>query len=754
MSGHSHDFEALMEAVERGDSLPTAWYTEQAIVDEEIRHIFRRSWQYLGPLSELKAVGDFLTGVIGEVPVVVLRNESGLAGFVNVCRHRRHQVMKGRGNARVMVCGYHAWSYDLAGCLKRAPRSDGEPGFCVDDYPLLPLRVEALGPFVFANLDRQAIALSEAYAGILEQIAESGIDLDSLQLWQRSEWQARANWKTMLENYLECYHCAVAHPGFSAAIDVRPENYRLIAYDFVLSQRGHVRPSAVNGQSQIKLYDAGGDVAQAQYHVLWPNFTISINPGFPNLSVDVWMPDGPNCAKGFSERYFGPGVSAAFAEELTAFDEQVGAEDDELTDSVQHGLLSGLPERARFLTGADHLPIEFQKLVVQSLAAGARGETLHPRDGAKPTREVLVSADASRNEYAEHDVFAVQDEAEGIKSLYLRPADGTEPAAHETGQFLPIRLTMPGQPPLLRTYTISDAGHQDFYRLTIKREGAASNYLHDHAVPGFKLEAAMPRGKFVLDQSSDRPVVLISGGIGITPMMAITTFLLAEGRRTAKFRTIHFFHCARNGRVHAFREYLREAASMHPSLSLHVSYSDPTTEDQLGTVYDSRGRLTSDAIMERVNGQESDFYLCGPASFMQDMYSGLVDNGVPSQRIHYESFGSATVHKPAAVAIPRPGAVSGETASVQFAKSGVCVQWSNASGTLLELAESAGLAPVFGCRSGICGTCAAHVSDGAVDYIEEPQAPCEPGEVLLCSSIPRRSPELASAHGADLVLEI
>jgi ferredoxin-NADP reductase/phenylpropionate dioxygenase-like ring-hydroxylating dioxygenase large terminal subunit len=754
MSKGSDQFAALMAAVEHGESLPTAWYTQQAIVDEEIRHIFRRSWQYVGPLSQLKAVGDFLTGVIGEVPVVVLRNDSGLAGFVNVCRHRRHQVMKGRGNARVMTCGYHAWSYDLAGCLRRAPRSDGEPGFCVEDYPLLPLRVEALGPFVFANLDREAISVSNTYAGILEQIADSGIDLDSLELWHRNEWHARANWKTMLENYLECYHCAVAHPGFSAAIDVRPENYRLIADDFVLSQRGNVRPSALPGNGQIKLYDARGDVAQAQYHLLWPNFTISINPGFPNLSVDVWMPDGPNRAKGFSERYFGPGVSETFAEELVAFDDQVGAEDDELTDSVQQGLLSGLPECARFFTRADHLPIEFQKLVVHSLAAGARGETPQPRRGDTPTREVLVSADASRNDYAAHEVFQVKEEGDGIKSLYLRPADGKELAAHQPGQFLPIRLTMPGQPPLLRTYTISDAGHQDFYRLTIKREGAASSYLHDHAAPGFRLEAAMPRGKFILDRSSDRPVVLISGGIGITPMMAITNFLLAEGRRTAKFRPIYFVHCARNSRVHTFRDYLREVAMMHPSLKLHVCYSDPTAEDQRATVYDSRGRLTSAAILEIVDGSACDFYLCGPSSFMQDMYSGLIDRGVPSERIHYESFGSATVHKPASVRLPVPVTIVGETVGVQFARSGVAAQWSNASGTLLELAESVGLAPVFGCRSGICGSCGVRVSDGAVVYIEEPLAPCEPGVVLLCSSIPRRSPAQAGATGADLTLDL
>jgi len=306
----------------------------------------------------------------------------------------------------------------------------------------------------------------------------------------------------------------------------------------------------------------------------------------------------------------------------------------------------------------------------------------------------------------------------------------------------------------LRTYTVSDAGHRDFYRLTIKREGAASRHLHDHAAPGFRLEAMAPRGKFVLDRSSDRPVVLVSAGIGITPMIAITNHLLAEGRRTAKPRPIHFMHCARNSRTHAFRDYVRDASLAYPSLKPHLWYTEPLAEDRLGAAYDSRGRLTCAAVMDLVGGQACDFYLCGPSAFMQDMYSGLVDRGVPSERIHYESFGAATVHKPAPLARPAQGSTTGGTVRVRFAKSGVEAPWSSASGTLLELAESVGLAPVFGCRSGICGTCAARLGSGAVEYVEEPLAPCQPGEVLVCCSIPRRAPVPPDAAGADLVLDL
>jgi phenylpropionate dioxygenase-like ring-hydroxylating dioxygenase large terminal subunit len=171
----------------------------------------------------------------------------------------------------------------------------------------------------------------------------------------------------MLENYLECYHCAVAHPGFNAAVDVNPDRYRLTAQGVVMSQVGHVRSSALEGKSGVPIYDVRGEVTQAQYHVLWPNFTISINPGFANLSIDVWVPDGPDHTHGFSEQYFGPGVSEAFATELVEFNTRVGLEDDALTGSVQRGLRGGIPERGRFLTASEHLVVHFQRLVASAL---------------------------------------------------------------------------------------------------------------------------------------------------------------------------------------------------------------------------------------------------------------------------------------------------------------------------------------------------------------------------------------------------
>jgi choline monooxygenase len=357
----------LLAALERGESLPARWYTDPGITEREIAQVFRKSWNYIGPLSQLVEIGDYVTGYAGGVPVAVVRNENGLAGFVNVCRHRRHEVMKGRGNAKSLQCGYHAWTYDLTGGLRRVPRSTSEPNFNLSDFPLLPIRAEALGPFVFVNLDPDAPSAASLYGPVLDLIAESGVVLDTLVHYSREEWRSNANWKTMLENYLECYHCAVAHPGFNAAIDVRPDTYTLKAHGHFLSQSGQVRPAALEGRSEIALYDVTGTVKQSQYHFLWPNVTININPGFPNLSIDVWTPDGPNATKGLSEQFFGPGVSEDFARSLVAFNKQVAAEDDALTDSVQRGLLGGIPETGRFLTNSEHLVVHFQKMIVEAV---------------------------------------------------------------------------------------------------------------------------------------------------------------------------------------------------------------------------------------------------------------------------------------------------------------------------------------------------------------------------------------------------
>jgi uncharacterized protein len=372
-----------------------------------------------------------------------------------------------------------------------------------------------------------------------------------------------------------------------------------------------------------------------------------------------------------------------------------------------------------------------------------------------------IAAGQENNIYDTLEVVVINNESEEIKSFHLQRVDGKPLADYQPGQFLTVRLTMPDQhAPVARIYTLSDAPNGEHFRLSIKREctdGAVSNYMHDHVQRGFRLEAMAPRGKFVLDQSSDRSVVLISAGVGVTPMIAMLNYLVAEGERTQKFRPVHFIHGARNGRSVAFADHVRELAAAHDGLTVHIRLSQPDENDVLNQTHDSEGRIELELLKTVLPFDDHDFYLCGPNAFMQDVHDGLTSVGVRVDRIHYESFGPATVLQRVTAKSPHQSA--SETASgpvkVAFGTSGIESQWLPDKGTLLDLAEAAGLNPAFSCRSGVCGTCATRVLCGAIDYIEEPGHPVADNEVLICCASPRSaSSEAGCGEDVGVVLDL
>ncbi len=372
-----------------------------------------------------------------------------------------------------------------------------------------------------------------------------------------------------------------------------------------------------------------------------------------------------------------------------------------------------------------------------------------------------IAENKQRGVYTPFEVVDIQAESEVISSFYLRRTDGHGLATYEAGQFLPIRLQIPGQEgPVLRTYTLSDAPGGEHYRLSIKREGGealVSTYAHDHLKLGDTIEAMAPRGKFVLDCSSNRPVVLLSGGVGITPMIAMTNALINEGLRTGHFRPIYFIHGAQNGAVHAFGDHIRELAEAHEQLTAHIRYSHPGAQDRLGETHHSEGFVDMELLKEVLPFDDYDFYLCGPAPFMQAIYDGLTGIGVRDERIHYESFGPATLlkHDAEPEHPPAKGQSVDGPVRVSFADADIEATWSPDKGTLLELAEAAGVNPDFACRSGVCGTCATRIKCGTVDYIEEPSAAHADDEVLICCATPRSTAGAASCgedHSVVLAL--
>jgi ferredoxin-NADP reductase/predicted pyridoxine 5'-phosphate oxidase superfamily flavin-nucleotide-binding protein len=329
------------------------------------------------------------------------------------------------------------------------------------------------------------------------------------------------------------------------------------------------------------------------------------------------------------------------------------------------------------------------------------------------------------------DVVAIVEETPAIRSFYLKAADGSSLASFVPGQYLPIQIPAPGHDtPLIRTYTLSDAHNPALYRITVKREGVASAWLHDHVVVGTKINAKTPRGDFVFDASSPRPAVLLSAGIGITPMMAIVSSALAEGSDS---KPLHFIHGARNARERPFAAELEKAKSRHKNLHVHLLDSAPEAAINAVSI---PGRVTIDQVKRLLPFDDYDFYLCGPSAFMQDIYTGLRALNVPDERIRFEAFGPASVKRTSSLsAAVEPGADTRST-PVTFARSQRTIRWTPKDGTLLEFAEANDIPAEFSCRIGECGTCATRVREGQIAYSGNVEADIAPGCALLCVGRP------------------
>ena len=358
---------ALPNPLEDGWTLPASWYTDLAVQERERERLFARAWTYAGPAEWVSEPGSYFSAHIGHVPVAVVRGTDGtLRGLVNVCRHRGHLVVDGTGCRETLQCPYHAWTYELDGTLRKAPRAEREPGFDPEGLSLAPVSVGTWGPFVFVNPDAHAAPLEAALGRLPEIVAESGLDLAAIRFHSHNEWPIEANWKVVMENFLECYHCPTAHPGFSKVINVSPDAYALQAHATFSSQIGPVRQSALAGNGKAA-YTPLGDVVQAQYHFLFPSTTLNIAPGIQNISMERYNPDGLRRTIEVTDYYFGADASEEEIGELVAWDTQVAEEDVSLVQSVQRGLESGAVPQGRLMSTSEQLIADFQRRVHDAL---------------------------------------------------------------------------------------------------------------------------------------------------------------------------------------------------------------------------------------------------------------------------------------------------------------------------------------------------------------------------------------------------
>jgi choline monooxygenase len=334
-------------------TLPFAWYSDEEVLRRERARIFARTWQYGGRADQVAEPGSFLATDAGGIPILVVRDRQGeLRAFLNVCRHRGAVLTDGCGNRETIQCHYHAWTYDLDGSLRAAPRSDREPGFDKGDWSLLPASAGTWGPFLFVNPDPDAEPLAD-HLGELPELLGRDIDVDGLVFHSRVEFGANANWKVVVENFLECYHCPTAHPSFSEAVDVHPDRYRLEAFPTFSAQFCAARGTGERGQ----------------FHLVYPNTGINVFPGPPNLSIGPVVPYGPHRTERYLDYFFAPGTDEAWLRDFFAFDNQVGKEDTVLVESVHRGMASGVLEHGRLLLASEPLLGAFQRWVEARLAA-------------------------------------------------------------------------------------------------------------------------------------------------------------------------------------------------------------------------------------------------------------------------------------------------------------------------------------------------------------------------------------------------
>lgn len=344
-------------------------------------------------------------------------------------------------------------------------------------------------------------------------------------------------------------------------------------------------------------------------------------------------------------------------------------------------------------------------------------------------------------------------ESEEITSFYLKPQDGGSIPGFKPGQFLTIKLDIPGKDkPVIRTYSLSDYSESGtYYRLSIKREGApknsdlppgvASNFMHDRVEEGMVIPAKPPAGKFFLDLDKSLAAVLISNGVGITPMMSMAKAC----KNFNSTRHLWFVHGARNGKFHAFENEIKAIAQQYPKLQIHFRYSRPQPEDN--GKYQSLGYVNAELIkqsiapeIEKIYGsKDAEYFLCGSPPFLHSLREGLKEWGVPEDRVFFESFGGGAKTNAASKSTTTQNSGDGRNAEIVFAKSGKTLTWEDSDGTILEFAEANGIEADYSCRQGICLTCMCKINEGEVEYEEPPAGTPDEGSVLICVAKPKSS---------------
>jgi ferredoxin-NADP reductase/ferredoxin len=386
-----------------------------------------------------------------------------------------------------------------------------------------------------------------------------------------------------------------------------------------------------------------------------------------------------------------------------------------------------------------YLPNKSRALLERALRIPALSEGWQESfRGLLATADGKAAAEPAWQGFRALRVAEIQPESQSVTSFRIVPTDDTFPTPGSmAGQYLTVRLRPQGDgPALVRSYSMSDLPGEHGFRISVKREGAGSRYMHEQVKVGDLIDVAAPRGSFVL-RHGERPVVLISAGVGATPVLAMLHLLAREHSS----RPIWWLHGARSGEEHAFRDEVDALLAALPASHRLVAYSQPAARDRRASHHDITGHLDLAALEGARVPNDADYYLCGPEGFMRDIGAALAARGVKPDQIAIEAFGSVPIHASGIVTSGHrsphaPDGAPGSGPTVTFVRSNLAVKWGDQYPSLLDFAEACDVPVGFGCRNGTCHNCESSILAGNVTYTSEPLEPPPDGRILVCCSQP------------------
>jgi choline monooxygenase len=358
-----HDVRRVVEDVENGWTLPAEWYTSREVFEAEQDLVLGRTWHIAGLVTDFEEPGAYITTSIGDRDFIVVRDGETIRAFHNVCPHRASPVVSGCGTAKLFQCPYHAWTYRLDGSLSRAPGMESVVGFDPAATRLTAVSVGVWDPFVFVNPDPDARSLEDYLGDLPARVAALGVDLPAIARERDvviGDGGRDVNWKIWAENSLECYHCAVAHPGFAATMDL--PKYQIALLENSSIQAAPIRPAATVkqrpgpaaplGPITYAEAESGHGLDYARFHWIFPTQFVSVWPGpLGSFTISRLLPVAPDRTRWISYRFWSRGISQEVRQEITAWLTQVGEEDFVIMDGVQRGVRSGAWSKGRFQLG-------------------------------------------------------------------------------------------------------------------------------------------------------------------------------------------------------------------------------------------------------------------------------------------------------------------------------------------------------------------------------------------------------------------